>query len=244
MIGIVTAQELRANLGDVSVSGRTCTRVDRLQHRGDRARFHEARTRGAAWRWLAPNGEVIDHHDGRTLNPGHAIECAWFIMHEGKLRGDRRLIRTGLHDPGLDVAARLGRGIRRAVLFPRSARPAGAGILARHEVLVAAQRGDHRHAAGLAADRRPPSMPAGISWSTTGASRIFPIRSSASGTATSTATAPSLHAPRAPCAKARSICRGCCGIAGSCWSNDGRSQGPMHVRRLQGNSAPEKWKQR
>ena len=29
--------------------------------------------------------------DGRTLNPGHAIECAWFIMHEGRHRGEARL---------------------------------------------------------------------------------------------------------------------------------------------------------
>ena len=42
------------------------------------------------------NGEIVDHFDGRTLNPGHAIEGAWFIMHEGKLRQDTALIETGL----------------------------------------------------------------------------------------------------------------------------------------------------
>ncbi|MFO0006894.1 MAG: AGE family epimerase/isomerase, partial [bacterium] len=35
---------------------------------------------------VAPDGAIVDHFDGRTLNPGHAIECAWFILHEGKLR--------------------------------------------------------------------------------------------------------------------------------------------------------------
>ncbi|MCA9266813.1 MAG: AGE family epimerase/isomerase, partial [Planctomycetales bacterium] len=35
------------------------------------------------------------HFDGRTLNPGHAIEGAWFIMLEGKLRGDQELIQVG-----------------------------------------------------------------------------------------------------------------------------------------------------
>ena len=30
---------------------------------------------------------LIDHFDGRTLNPGHAIEGAWFIMLEGKIPG-------------------------------------------------------------------------------------------------------------------------------------------------------------
>ncbi|NIP95814.1 MAG: N-acylglucosamine 2-epimerase, partial [Akkermansiaceae bacterium] len=36
---------------------------------------------------VAPDGSVIDHIDGRTLNPGHAIEAAWFILHEAKRRG-------------------------------------------------------------------------------------------------------------------------------------------------------------
>src|SRR5690606_32444755 len=31
---------------------------------------------------VAPDGSIIDHIDGRTLNPGHAIEGAWFILHE------------------------------------------------------------------------------------------------------------------------------------------------------------------
>ena len=42
------------------------------------------------------HGEIVDHFDGRLLNPGHAIEGAWFIMHEGKLRGDSAMIGTGL----------------------------------------------------------------------------------------------------------------------------------------------------
>ena len=33
------------------------------------------------------DGEVIDHFDGRTLNPGHAIEGAWFILEESRRRG-------------------------------------------------------------------------------------------------------------------------------------------------------------
>ena len=32
---------------------------------------------------VAVDGSVIDHFDGRTLNPGHAIEGAWFIMKRG-----------------------------------------------------------------------------------------------------------------------------------------------------------------
>jgi N-acylglucosamine 2-epimerase len=45
---------------------------------------------------VGPKGEIIDHFDGRTLNPGHAIEAAWFILHEAKYRGnDPDLIKLG-----------------------------------------------------------------------------------------------------------------------------------------------------
>ena len=40
--------------------------------------------------------EIIDHLDGRTLNPGHAIEGAWFILAEAKRRNhDSQLIDLG-----------------------------------------------------------------------------------------------------------------------------------------------------
>ncbi len=44
---------------------------------------------------VAPDGSLIDHTDGRLLNPGHAIECAWFMMHEGRLRNNNHYIETG-----------------------------------------------------------------------------------------------------------------------------------------------------
>lgn len=37
---------------------------------------------------VAPDGSIINHIDGRTLNPGHAIEGAWFILHEAKYRNN------------------------------------------------------------------------------------------------------------------------------------------------------------
>ena len=40
--------------------------------------------------------QIIDHIDERTLNPGHAIEGAWFIMKEGKRRGRTDYMRIGL----------------------------------------------------------------------------------------------------------------------------------------------------
>lgn len=45
----------------------------------------------------APDGRFMkEHYEGRLLNPGHAIEGAWFIMNEGLASGDRHLIDLGL----------------------------------------------------------------------------------------------------------------------------------------------------
>ncbi len=95
MIGIATAQELRENLGDITTMGRTCTEwIDEFISEIER-HFFKPELR-ALMETTGPEGEVIDHADGRTLNPGHAIECSWFIMHEGALRKDQRLIRLGI----------------------------------------------------------------------------------------------------------------------------------------------------
>jgi N-acylglucosamine 2-epimerase len=94
MIGIATAQELRANLGDLDISGRNCTEwIDHCI--GEIERDFLKSEHEVLMEAVGPAGEIIDHHDGRTLNPGHAIECAWFILNEGKLRGDRRLVQLG-----------------------------------------------------------------------------------------------------------------------------------------------------
>ncbi|MFM1944023.1 MAG: hypothetical protein RI897_3005, partial [Verrucomicrobiota bacterium] len=50
---------------------------------------------GALMEVVDPSGEPIDHFDGRTLNPGHAIEAAWFILREAAHRDDRRLVGLG-----------------------------------------------------------------------------------------------------------------------------------------------------
>ncbi len=95
MICIATAQELRENLGDVSVKGQSCTAwidwsIEQIETYFLKAE-HEA-----LLEVVGPRCEVIDHFDGRQLNPGHALECAWFILHEGKLRNDPRLVKLGL----------------------------------------------------------------------------------------------------------------------------------------------------
>src|SRR5205085_1832562 len=96
MIAIATAQEMRANLGEVVVGGATCTEwIDRSIARIERD-FYKPEL-GALMETVGPAGEILDHFDGRQLNPGHAIECAWFILHEAKHRGrDARLLKLGL----------------------------------------------------------------------------------------------------------------------------------------------------
>lgn len=45
---------------------------------------------------VGPNGEFIDTPEGRSLNPGHAIEAGWFILEESRHRNDPRLRDIGL----------------------------------------------------------------------------------------------------------------------------------------------------
>ena len=56
---------------------------------------------------VAPDGSIIrDLPEGRCVNPGHSIETAWFLMEEGKYRGDRTLIEKAL--PILDWSLERG----------------------------------------------------------------------------------------------------------------------------------------
>lgn len=46
---------------------------------------------------VGPNGEFIDTLNGRTINPGHCIETAWFLLEESKHRGwDKELTEMAL----------------------------------------------------------------------------------------------------------------------------------------------------
>ena len=96
MIAIVTAQDLRELIGEGPVGGSSCTQwIDRCIDEVERDFFKPDLP--ALMEIVGPHGELIDHFDGRTLNPGHAIECAWFILHEARHRkGDQRLLRLGL----------------------------------------------------------------------------------------------------------------------------------------------------
>lgn len=90
MITIVTAQELREAISWEAADEWIDFAIEKIERefvKDDLEVVMES---------VGPAGEIIDHFDGRTLNPGHAIEGAWFIMLEGKLRNDQRLIELGL----------------------------------------------------------------------------------------------------------------------------------------------------
>lgn len=90
MIALVTAQELRENLGEQPILAewidRCLEEIINLFVKPDIKCVMEN---------VGPQGEIIDHFDGRILNPGHAIEAAWFVMREGRVRADGNLVETG-----------------------------------------------------------------------------------------------------------------------------------------------------
>ena len=89
MITIATAQELRESIDLADAEAWIDRSINTIR------RDHMKEDIRCVMETVGPHGEFIDHFDGRTLNPGHAIEGAWFIMKEGQLRGDTELIRTG-----------------------------------------------------------------------------------------------------------------------------------------------------
>ncbi|MEZ6139439.1 MAG: AGE family epimerase/isomerase [Zavarzinella sp.] len=95
MFCLATAQELRAHLGEVITLQRTCTEwidwsIEQIEKHFLKVEYE------ALLEVVGADGEVLDHFDGRQLNPGHALECAWFIMHEGRHRGNQHYIELGL----------------------------------------------------------------------------------------------------------------------------------------------------
>jgi N-acylglucosamine 2-epimerase len=56
---------------------------------------------------VGENGEYLGHlPEGRCINPGHAIETAWFIMEEGRHRNDMEMVNRAL--PVLDWSLEMG----------------------------------------------------------------------------------------------------------------------------------------
>ncbi len=90
MIMINTAQQIRENIGDERCDKWISKWIEEIE-----TYFVKDDIR-CVMEQVAPDGSIIDHIDGRTLNPGHAIEGAWFILHEAKYRNnDPQLIALG-----------------------------------------------------------------------------------------------------------------------------------------------------
>ncbi|MCA9252102.1 MAG: AGE family epimerase/isomerase [Phycisphaerales bacterium] len=50
--------------------------------------------RGIVLETISGDGSRLDTPEGRVMNPGHAIETAWFVMEVARRRNDRKLIDT------------------------------------------------------------------------------------------------------------------------------------------------------
>lgn len=81
MILINTASRLRAAIDDPCLT----EQIDKSLH-ALRTYFVHPEFK-AVLETVGPNGEFIDSIMGRTINPGHCIETAWFILEEARHRG-------------------------------------------------------------------------------------------------------------------------------------------------------------
>jgi N-acylglucosamine 2-epimerase len=91
MILTATAQELRKAVDDPICNEWIDRSIDEIERDFMKAEFK------AVLETVGPAGELLDHFDGRTINPGHSIEAAWFLLAEAKARGnDPRLLKLGL----------------------------------------------------------------------------------------------------------------------------------------------------
>lgn len=90
MIMINTAQELRSTIGDGRCDAWIAKWIGEIERD-----FVKDDIR-CVMEQVAPDGSIIDHIDGRIINPGHAIEGAWFILREAAHRNnDPHLIASG-----------------------------------------------------------------------------------------------------------------------------------------------------
>lgn len=91
MIALVTARELADKLGDDEFLGgwrnRMIEEIARLFVKDDLEAVMES---------VGPKGELIDCYEGRLLNPGHALEGAWFVLKEADLSGRKDWLDLGL----------------------------------------------------------------------------------------------------------------------------------------------------
>lgn len=91
MIMINTASRIRQVIDDPVLTEQIDCSIDALRKYFIHPEFK------ALLEMVGPDGDFIDTCNGRTINPGHCIETAWFIMEEAKLRNwDKGLLQLAL----------------------------------------------------------------------------------------------------------------------------------------------------
>jgi len=90
IVTIASAQELRSSVGYERANDWIDRAIDEIR------RLFVKLEQRVVMESVGPNGEIFDHFDGRLLNPGHAMEGAWFILDEAKRRRESDLKELGL----------------------------------------------------------------------------------------------------------------------------------------------------
>lgn len=80
MILINTASRLRMAIDDPTLTEQIDTSLHAIKHYFMHPEYK------ALLETVGPNGEFIDTINGRTINPGHCIETAWFVLEESRHR--------------------------------------------------------------------------------------------------------------------------------------------------------------
>lgn len=91
MILINVGSRIRAVIDDPKLTTQIDESIDKLRRYFMHPEFK------ALLETVGPDGEFINTNMARTINPGHCLETAWFIMEEAWLRGwDKSLMDTAL----------------------------------------------------------------------------------------------------------------------------------------------------
>ena len=90
MMGLETGQELAEIAPEPDVLEHVNWSLDRIMN------YHVRPQRRLTLEYLGPNNEELDTPAGRCSNPGHAIECMWFVMHQARRRKDPALLKRAV----------------------------------------------------------------------------------------------------------------------------------------------------
>lgn len=104
MILINLYQEFRGASGSKKEQREWSAEIDLLID--ELFRFFVKDSEGVLLENTGPDGEIIDTPEGREVNPGHAVETAWFLLDEARFRGAEAPARPGTSSPRAPDEAR------------------------------------------------------------------------------------------------------------------------------------------